>query len=492
MRVIVVGAGVGGLVSGVRLAHAGHAVQVLESAPAPGGKCAQVHQGAFMFDAGPSLLTMPQVFRAVFAETGAPLDDELELMRVEPVTRYGFADGSSLDLSADLPTAIESLEAWAQGTGRDWMSFLATCTRMWAASDTYLNSLSLWPPRRPQPGQPTPKPLDALRVRPWSTVRGLARAHTSDPRLQMVIERFATYAGADPRRAPAALALSGYVEHAFGAWYPRGGMYTLVQALVRRFTRLGGELTLNCPVHEIRLRGGSVHEVITDAGAMAADAVVSDIDEAVLKRHLLTDNGRLAFAPQQKRRSGRTPGAHTPSARSLSGLTLLLGLSGREESQPHHLIQFPLDYDAEFDDLFIHRRPVREPTLYVSSPTATDPASAPAGCEKWLVLANAPAIADTVDWSFHTAEMIQRLGVKERIIEQLQRTPGDLEHATGALGGAIYGAAPHGRLATVRRPGNRVPGADGLFLVGGTVHPGGGLPIVTLGAANVAREIGPA
>ena len=448
MRVAVVGAGVGGLAAAVELAASGHAVTVFERAAAPGGKCARVERGGFRWDAGPSLLTMPWVFR----------DLGLALERVEPVTRYDFADGSSVELSADLPRALDALETWSPGAGGDWARFLGTCASMWQASERFLTGPPPWPPRRMDP---PPDPRDALRVKPWWTLRDLARAHARDPRLRMIIERFATYAGADPRRAPAALAVAGYVEHAFGAWHPRGGMYALVLALVDRLNALGGELRLNTPVERIAVAGGRARGVVTPEGLVQADVVVTDVDEAIVRRRLLGRRGR-------------------ERPRSLSGLALLLGVRGRR-AQAHHHIRFPADYDAEFDDIFTHRRMPRDPTIYVSVPSVTSPGDAPDGHEAWFVLVNAPA--SPADWDTAEHAILERLDVD--VVERARVTPQD-------LGGAIYGAAPHGRLAAMRGAGNRVRGVDGLWLTGGTVHPGGGLPLVTLGGRSVARQIGPA
>jgi phytoene desaturase len=490
MRVVVVGAGVGGLAAGIRLAHAGHRVTVLEQAGAAGGKCGRVERDGFVWDSGPSLLTMPWAFERLFVDTGADLTAELELLRVEPVTRYRFADGSGFDLSADLPVAIEALEAWSPGAGADWTRFLGTCAGMWRASLPFLTGPSplshlfgarhrlRLAPRRDRP----PAPADLVRLRPWWTLRQLARAHARDPRLRMVIERFATYAGADPRRAPAALAVAGYVEHAFGAWHPRGGLYALVEALVRRLEALGGELRLGTPARRL-LPGRAVE---TDAATLPADAIVADVDaDSELIRSVAPRPGRRALAGEWPRRRGPADGARLPWERSLSGFALMLGLRGHTEGLTHHAIAFPADYDAEFDDVFTHRRPVRDPTLYVSAPCVTDPAPA----ESWFVLVNAPAIGDGADWHSYEAQLVDRLGVGDRIAARARRTPGDLERETGAVGGAIYGRAPHGRLGTLRRPGNRV--ADGLWLVGGTTHPGGGLPLVALSGEIVAREIGP-
>jgi phytoene desaturase len=338
---------------------------------------------------------------------------------------------------------------------------------MWRASVPFLGGPPPWPPRRPAPGAAPPDPRDLVRARPWRTLRGLARSHARDPRLRMVIERFATYAGADPRRAPAALAVAGYVEHAFGAWHVRGGQYAIVEALARRLGALGGELRLGARVTAIEHAGGRARGVVLAGGERVhADVVVWNGDELALDRLL-----------------GRAP--ERVSERSLSGLALMLGLRGVTPGRAHHEIRFPASYDAEFDDLFAGRVP-REPTVYLSTSSASDPGVAPAGNENLFVLVNAPAEAPAQAIDALEERVIDRLGVRERIVVRARRGPAELERETGAVGGAIYGAAPHGRLAPLRRPGPRVRGVRGLLRVGGTVHPGGGLPLVMLGARTVA------
>jgi phytoene desaturase len=472
VTIVVVGAGVGGLSCAVRLAAAGRRVLVLEANPSPGGKAGRLAAGGFSFDTGPSLLTMPGLVRGL-------VGDRLELMRVEPVTRYRFADGSEVELSADLPRAMESLEGWAPGTGADWARFLGVCGSMWRASRAFLEGPPPWPPRRPRPGDPVPDPRDLMRIRPWHTLRTLARGLVRDPRLRLIIERFATYAGGDPRRSPAALALAGWVEHAFGAWHVRGGIYRLVEALADRLLELGGELRLGERVHALGVREGRVRSVVTGAGEVAADTVVWNGDVPALDDLL-----------------GRPQPAGAPST---SGFALMLGVAGRSPRPAHHRIVFPADTDAEFDDVFEARRPVRDPTLYVSTSSVTDAGAAPPGGENWFVLVNAPAGGrrgpdwdkEADDYERHLDERLRAAGLTPpgRVEVRRRRTPADLERDSGGRGGAIYGTAPHGRLNGTRRPGQRVPGVRDLWRVGGSVHPGGGLPLVMLGAATVAREL---
>ena len=462
-RVVVVGAGVGGLAAAVRCAEAGHDVEVLEATGVAGGKAGRLERDGYSFDTGPSLLTMPSVFTDL-------LGDAIDLVPVDPVTRYRFPDGTTVDLSADRERAREALESWSPGAGEDWARYLEMCDRMWRASLPVLTGPPPWPPSR-DGGRPDPRAL--VEVRPWHTVRTLARAYARDHRLRLIIERAATYAGGDPRRAPAALALAGYVEHAFGAWHVRGGIHSIVRALVERLERAGGRIRYEVPVTGLARAGSRAAGVVTAEGTVAADWVLWNGDAAT-----------LAPAPRDR-------------ARSLSGYVLLLGLRGRTPGLAHHTIIFPRDYDAEFDDVFTHRRPVRDPTLYVSTSSLTDPAQAPEGDENWFVLVNAPPGLPESAWDGYEDHVLARLAangldVSGRVAVRARRTPADLERQTGAVGGAIYGQAPHGRLATLRRPGPRVRGLTNVLRVGGTAHPGGGLPLVALSGALAARIVGPA
>jgi phytoene desaturase len=475
-RIVVVGAGVGGLAVAARLGAAGHRVTVFEQAEVVGGKLGRYERDGFRFGTGPALLTLPQVFAEFFAATGTRLADELDLVPLDPVVRHVFADGTVLDSSSDPGEFTGRIDAaLGPAAAADWQALWRRAARVWQASwrDILTSTVD-------SPGALARIAWrfgDLAAIAPGRSLRWLGRRHLRDPRLRMLLDRYATYAGADPRRAPAALVAIAYAELAFGGWHARGGLATLADALVRRCQAWGVDIRTATPVARIESAGGSVTGLrLAGGGRVPADVVVSDVDALALYRDLFPHPRRAARLAD----------------RSLSGFVLLLARPAADpvrhgEGRPD-TVYFPANYDAEFDDVF-GARPAADPAVFVSA------ASAPAGYEAWYVLVNAPPHGP-VDWrrdglADAYADRVlavlagRGLDVRHRITFRVIRTPADLAQATASPDGAIYGTAAHRLL----RPANRGP-ARGLYLVGGSTHPGGGLPMVTLSAKIVADQIG--
>ncbi|MBW3639666.1 MAG: phytoene desaturase [Actinobacteria bacterium] len=489
-RIVVVGAGVGGLAAAARLATLGHQVTICEAADTVGGKLGTVEHDGFRFDTGPSLLTMPQVFRNLFDTTGG-WPAELDLLPLEPLARYTFYGGSTFDASSDLDEHCARLDAeLSAGSGDDWRAFHARAQRVWEASRLPFLESALDGPRT-LARIAARQPRDITAIAPGRSLRALGRRHLRDARLRTYLDRYATYTGSDPRRAPAALAAVPYVEQEYGGWYVPGGLYRLGEAIRDRAVERGAVLRLGARVERIETTGGKATGVVL-AGSeqLPADVVVANTDAT-------TVYGSLAPNPAAARRLAKA----TPS---LSGFVLLLAVSGRTRGLAHHNVLFPRNYDAEFDAVFGDpARPAESPTIYVSAPD--DPTVRPDGCEAWFVLVNAPRHGSgrgAVDWRAegvaegYAERLLDLLGarglpVRDRVLWSQIITPADLEQRTDAVGGAIYGTSSNGSSAAFLRPANRSP-VPGLFLVGGSSHPGGGLPLVALSAQIVAGLIGPA
>lgn len=466
-RVAVVGAGLGGLAVAARLAHAGHAVTLLEAAPQVGGKLGEVIWDGFRFDTGPSLLTWPSVLEAVFTDTGGPSD--LVLQRLEPLTRYRFADGATLDASSDPALMTARVQALRPGNGADWQRFSARAERIFQASHEPFLSAPV--SRRALAALALRRPRDLAVIAPHRTLRQLARAELADPRLRRYVERYATYTGSDPRRAPAALAAVAHVEHTFGAWQVQGGLRRIVDALLGRCLSLGVQVRCGARVTSVVVEGGRARGVRVGQELVPAELVVSDVDATQLY-------GELVHVPRAARRLARA----TPS---LSGFVLLLALRGSTPGLVHHNVWLPADGDAEWNAVFgSPARAVTDPTVYVCAPAD----AAPAGHEAWFVLVNAArhgAGAGALDWQPAAAPyaqfLIDRLGVRDRLLWSRAIDPRTL--------GPIYGTASNGAMAAFGRPANRSP-LPGLLLVGGSAHPGGGIPLVLQSAAIAAGLAG--
>lgn len=492
---VVIGAGMGGMAVAARLAVRRHEVTVVEQSATYGGKLAGYSRDGFVFDTGPSLLTLPAVYRELFAKTGASLEETLELVEPDPGYGYRFADGTTLDLpSADPGRCAAALgDALGGNAAQDWLALMRRAARVWQIT------------RRPVIESPlggvrdllalTRRPSEVRAVAPQRTLRGAGRAQLHDPRARQMLERYATYTGSDPRRAPAALITVPYVEQTFGMHHVAGGVHRLGSALHARTLERGVTYRFHSRATRVEVAGGRAAGVRLASGeTLPADIVVSDADASRLYSELLPG----PVATQQLRRLRRA----TPS---LSAFVLLLAVRGRTLGLRHHNVWFPTDYDAEFDAVFGRRaRPVDDPTVYVCAPD--DPAMRPDDeHEAWSVLVNAPRHSavpapGAIDWDTPglasgyrdrvLAVMAARgYDVRERLLWSEIRTPADLERDAGAPGGAIYGTSSNGVRAAFLRPANASP-LPGLFLVGGSAHPGGGLPLVAISADIVATLIG--
>ena len=363
-RVVVVGGGLGGLATAARLAAAGSPVTLLEQADRVGGKLGTVDLGGFRFDTGPSLVTMPAVFERLFAETGAPLHDVLDLRRLDVAARYRFGDGVELDLPGERAAIAPAMDAaLGDGAGAQWEAFLRHAERVWDATHEHFLESPVSPGGL---ARLSLRVRDLLAVAPWRSLRGVGARHLRDPRLGLLLDRYATYSGSDPRRAPAALAVVPYVEQQFGSWYVPGGLRRLAQAVADRCRALGVTLRTGERVTSIDTAGGRVRGVRLGSGeGVPADVVVANADAATV----YGPGGLLPHAPSARRLARTTP--------SSSGFVLLLGLDGRDPATPHHRVLFPPSraaYDAEFD-AYRGAEPPAAPAVYVHAPD--DPALRP-------------------------------------------------------------------------------------------------------------------
>jgi phytoene desaturase len=488
--VIVIGAGVGGLAAAVRLAAKGHRVTVLEKLERPGGKLNLLEADGFRFDTGPSLVTLPWVFEDLFAAANERLEDHLELVRLEPVCRYIYPDGTGFDASADLPTMMHNLERFSPGSGDDFMAFFGHAARAWRGSrKAFLESTINSPLDFVRGGVPW---ADLSALAPWPTLDGLAKRFFRDKRLRQFVGRYATYTGSSPYKAPGTLSTVLYSEYAFGAWYIKGGLYALAVALEKMARKLGVQFEFNSSVKKILTEDFTVpimpdkREIevsgvqLEDDRIIQTDAIVCNADAAHLYEHLLE-------AKFDDRQSKLEP--------SLSGFVIMLGVEGITPGLEHHNIFFSSDYPLEFKRIFEDGRPAENPTIYVCISSKTDGSQAPAGMENWFVLVNAPPTGRT-DWTLEAEPYAQLIlqslaargfDVRNRIKVQQIMTPADLESQYRTHRGGIYGSSSNTISSAFLRPKNRARKVQGLYLASGSAHPGGGLPLVML-SGKLASE----
>ncbi len=551
--IIVIGAGIGGLSAAIRLAAQGHHVIIVERQAQVGGKLNRIEMDGFSFDTGPSLITMPYVLEDLFHSARRNLKDYLELQPLDITCRYFYHDGLVLNAWRDHKRLAEEFMHLNPHDGAALSRFIDSARNIFqAAADPFLyHSLGspldvlrtfvryvLWghrhvngdmgmtgeseqghpqgdvPPihvaskgsssyRRGIPLRVPLSPVPAkhiifsrlkavLAALSPQTLDESVRGFFEDEHVRQLFDRYATYNGSSPYQVASVYSIIPYVELADGGWYPCGGIYAVAQALEKVALELGVTIETCCDVRRILVERNEAHGVVlADGRVLRSDIVIANSDVVTTHRELLSP------AIRNRRRVRRLEQLEP----SCSGFVLLLGLDKQYPQLSHHNIFFSDDYHAEFDDLFERQIPLSNPTIYVCATTRSDPTQAPPGHENLFVLVNAPYLTTKSDWQRKAPAYRERIldllasykqvdlsDVREHIVCEAMLTPQDFYDKYGANAGSIYGLSSNSRMAPFTRPANTSE-IRNLYFVGGSTHPGGGVPLVMLSGKIVAELV---
>ncbi len=474
------GAGIGGIAAAVRLAVKGYEVTVLEANESFGGKMHEFWLGGYRFDAGPSLFTLPHLVDELFALAGRTPADYFTYTRLDPITHYFWPDGSRLKAYAAPERFASEAERQLGVPQQEVLKALARSRRLYqGTADTFLKK-SL----HKLDTYLSPDVLKTLACLPdlglTTTMHQANARQFKDARFVQLLDRFATYNGSDPYQAPGTLNIIPHLEHNIGAFYPKGGIYAIASSLVKLAGELGVTFKYNEPVERILALGGKVLGVQSSSESYSAEVVVSNMDVVPTYRRLLADHPAPEKTLQQPRSS--------------SALIFYWGIKRQFPELHLHNIFFSGDYKAEFDHIFKQKTISPDPTVYVNITSKLEPEDAPPGRENWFVMVNVPHHQGQ-DWQQLVAvtretvlqKLSRMLGTEiEPLLEQEQvLDPLLIESRTSSFAGALYGSSSNNRMAAFLRHPNFSPDLEGLYFCGGSVHPGGGIPLCLLSAKIV-------
>jgi 1-hydroxycarotenoid 3,4-desaturase len=484
-KVVIVGAGMGGLSSALLLAHQGLDVTVVESTGEPGGKVHTRHVNGVDIDSGPTVFTMRWVFDELMRRVGTTVEAEMQITPLQVLARHFWPDGTQLDLSADAQQSEAAIAQWSGGD--EAQRFRSFCQTTRALYDTLKGPMIQ--AQRPHMGSFMTdlgwRGLGVLaQLGPMRTLWQQLGHQFNDPRLRQLFGRYATYCGSSPWHAPATLMLIAQVEMD-GVWSVQGGMTGMAKSLARLARQHGAVFRYHSNCHQIEQRQGRVCVVRLQSGEfLPADRVIFNGDAQALRQGLLGEDVRSAV-PQR------------PAPRSLSALTWSMHTPVKDIALDRHNVFFQSDYASEFNDIFKRQRLPEHPTVYVCAQDQPQ-GVAPGEPERIFCLVNAPACGDDPQWTEEATAQCQ-----ERTFQHLSRlgltltptaancqrtTPQDFHHRFTASGGALYGQATHGWMSVFSRPGSTTP-LPGLFLAGGSVHPGPGVPMAALSGQRAAEVL---
>ncbi|HVZ24996.1 MAG TPA: 1-hydroxycarotenoid 3,4-desaturase CrtD [Sediminibacterium sp.] len=484
-RAVVIGAGVAGIASAIRLAVQGWEVTVFEKNNYPGGKLSHFYLGSFSFDAGPSLFTQPHLIEELFQLAGEPITPYFRYRLLPVSCHYFYEDGTRLKAWHDQDLFARELSEKLGEKPAALSNYLRKAANMYRYLGNAFLEHSLHKPATLAKIQWRKALQHLQRKQLFDSLHHWNAAHFSNPKTVQLFNRYATYNGSDPYQAPGMLGMIPHLEHNEGAFYPDGGMISITQALFKLAQKKGVRFEMDSPVERIIGDGNQVRGVVVNGKNRMAELVISNMDVYFTYHRLLRDERKAQKISRQERSS--------------SALIFYWGISKTFPELDLHNIFFSADYAAEFRHIFRLKQLYPDPTVYINITSKCEPGlHAPAGKENWFVMVNVPAHRGDFPKEMIAACRTAILAKLDRLLgepvaplieaEQVL-TPAGIETVTASYMGALYGTSSNARLAAFLRHPNFSRQYKGLYFVGGSVHPGGGIPLCLRSAAIMSQMV---
>jgi phytoene desaturase len=480
---IIIGSGVAGIALSVRLALQGYEVRVFERNSMPGGKMGVLEQDGFQFDTGPSLFTMPENIEELFAEAGENMDEYLRYEAVDITCRYFFENGKVINAFSDQELFAAELENKTGEAAANLSQYLDASKKLYQHIGQIFLNFSLQKPRTWFHRRILRAFAHLKYAYLFRSLDHYNKTKFTSPEARQIFNRFATYNGSNPFHAPAMLSIIPHLELNKGVYYPKGGMISIIEALQKLAIKKGVKFFMNQPVKQIIYADEKAKGVVVNDKNEYADIVISNADIYFTWKNLVgrADIARKIAKPQ----------------RSSSALVFYWGISRQFEELDLHNIFFSENYKQEFDAIFGKKLPSADPTIYINITSKKDASHAPPGQENWFVMINVPP-DEGQNWPDITARMkkivIAKLSkhlhadIGSLIASEAILDPAKIGENTLSYMGSLYGASSNSRMAAFKRPANYSKHIRDLFFCGGTVHPGGGIPLC-LKSAKITAEL---
>jgi phytoene desaturase len=480
----IIGSGIGGLATAIRLALKGYDVHIFEKNSQPGGKIGELHLSGCRFDTGPSLFTLPDLVDELFTLAGENPRDHFNYVSLPSSCRYFYDDGTLLNAWTDRYRFASEVQSVTGEPAEKVIAFLDECAELYdltAGIFIFSPFYKLENFRKPE-SMNVARNLRKLNI--FSTMHGVIRRHFSSEKVIQLFDRYATYNGSSPYRAPGTLNVIAHLEHNTGAYFPEKGMRDIIESLTGLAQRCGVTIHTGGNVLAVKKEGEVITGIETSGGFMASEMVVSDMDVVPFYRSLMKEE---KYARRQERQE-----------RSTSALIFYWAMNRRFEEIDLHNIFFSSDYPGEFAALR-KGKVSNDPTVYVFASSRVVQTDAPAGKDNWFVMINVPADSGQ-DWNSIIGRLRENIinKVSERLGYDIRSSieaeeildPPHIESMTMSHRGALYGSSSNSRFAAFRRHPNVKGRYKNLWFVGGSVHPGGGIPLC-LASAKIACDMIP-